>query len=302
MTYYISKTKGDPIAINKHDGNSIIYKLSTEKDNMKVDNMYQYVDQEQLRKIAKGLKAYDLSMLEKAVLLNNRPMDERLARVYDEIIRLVGDQKDREIATDYGDFIPYPKRNDILLLLGATGSGKSTSIRLYLIEFKRLYPEVKNIYLFTDNVEEDPVLAGLGIKKIKIDRKLVDNPIKPIELKDSVVIFDDVDSIQDKEILKAITFLKGSCAKQGVSKCGITCIITNHNATENMSTKSAINEAKYIYIYPQGGTTGLNYLLRTKLGLDKEQYMKITQCKSRVVILHKRFPWYVIHSHGLFLL
>jgi hypothetical protein len=300
---YLSKKNGNPIAIYKVDEKRKLIKLSDKKDDdTQVASMYEYIKEKDMTTMLKGLSTKEVIQIERSIQQDTPPTDSRMLEVYDRISKRVNNSKDREMTSMEGDYVPYPKRNDILFLIGATGSGKSTSIKRYLIEFKRIYPEVKKIFLFTDVHQEDPELAGLGIKKIQLDMSIVENPIEPHELANSVCIFDDVDSISDKKILKAIITLKGSVCKQGVSKNGITCVITNHNATEGLSTKNAINECKYLYLYPMGGTTGLNYLLRTKLGLSKEQFMKITQLKSRVVILHKRCPFYVIHSHGIFLL
>lgn len=301
--FYLSNTTGDNICIYKDDGNTKIIKITDKQDNdVKVDNVYDFVKEKDMKRLTKNMNSKDLMLLEKAIRLDIRPLDEYMSQSYDIIKTLMSDKMHKEMTSNRGDYGIYPKRNDIVYLIGSTGSGKSTSIKFYLLEFKKLYPQIKKFYLFTDNIEEDEVLKGLDIKRIKLDDQIHLNPIKPIELKDSVCIFDDIDSIQDKKILNAIIALKNGVCKQGVSKCGITCIMTNHNATDGLSCKSSINEAKFIVLYPQGGSTGLHYLLRTKLGLSKEQYMKITQLNSRVVILHKRYPFYVIHSHGIFLL
>lgn len=302
MSQFLSYKTGKPIAIYKNDDQRKIIRLTEEKEEArKVDNISSMLSDKEMKQITAGLTTRDMINLERAITLENRPVDSILASRYDIIKELINDKRDREISTVEGDYIPYPQRNDIIYLIGATGSGKSTSIRRYLIEFKKAFPEVKKFFLFTDNEVDDPVLDGLGIKKFILNEKIWQNPIKPVELHDSVVIFDDVDSIQDKKIHRAIVDLKASCMKQGVSKNDITCIVTNHDACEGLSTKATITNAKYIYVYSQGGTTGLDYLYK-KLGLTKEQIKKLKSLKSRTTIIHKRFPFYVIHTHGVFLL
>lgn len=301
---YLSRNNGTPIAIYRTThGLRQIIKLDNQVDNTNnITALSDYVNQKELEQMTKHLSSRELIMLERHIIQGNRPLDPRLVDLYDRLKNIIDNKVNKEIVSNEGEYNIYPKRDDILYLIGATGSGKSTSIRKYLLEYMKLYPEVKKIFLFTDIETPDKVFEGLPITKIKLDAQIYQNPIKPEELKNSVVIFDDVDSIQDKKIKNAIVELKGSCMKQGVSKEGITCIVTNHDACEGASTKHAITNARYIFIYPNGGTVGLEYLLKKKIGFSKEEYKKIASLRSRVVIIHKRAPFYVVHSNGVFLL
>jgi hypothetical protein len=304
---YLSWDKDEnarPIAIHK-DGNraKVLYTTKNMGERRSVDNVLDYVKEKTLTSIVKKLTPEMIKYVENGLRTNTTPSHPECAIAYESILSLIGDKPNREIKEETGKFTIYPMRNDILYLIGATGSGKSTSVKNYLIEFRKLYPEVKKIFLFTDNHEPDPALEGLPIKKIKLDMKIVEKPIEPHELKNSVCIFDDVDSISDKKIYNAVTTLKGSVCKQGVSKEGITCIITNHSCTEGLSTKHIIDNSKYIVIYPDSGTSGYEYLFKKKLGFSKEQYDKIMSFRdSHSVWIHKRAPCSVISENGVFLL
>ena len=81
-------------------------------------------------------------------------------------------------------------------------------------QYLKIYPD-KDIYLFSDVLpEHDKVLTQIPkIKRIMLNQNLVTNPIQTHELEHSCTIFDDIDSISDKNIKKAVITLYDAILK-----------------------------------------------------------------------------------------
>ena len=98
-------------------------------------------------------------------------------------------------------FVPFPNtktEREILYITGCSGSGKSTFTRMYLEQYKKKYKS-REIYMFS-SLKEDKSLDAIKPKRFIIDDSLYLDPIKAEDLKDSAVIFDDIDVIGDKKI------------------------------------------------------------------------------------------------------
>ena len=97
---------------------------------------------------------------------------------------------------------PFVKSNH-MYVAGATGSGKSYWIADYL-KLVNKYQKDREIFIFSD-VDYDEAFAPLkNITRITLDASLITEPISPEELENSVCIFDDIDSIQNKALKKTV--------------------------------------------------------------------------------------------------
>ena len=196
------------------------------------------------------------------------------------------------------DGFMYPileqKRANRLYVVGPSMSGKTTYVSNLL---KVNCP--KKLYLFSD-VDQDPLLDKFKPIRIKLDMELVENPIKSSELSNSLVIFDDIDAIQDKKIAKAVFALRDSLLTRGRHD-GVSVICTNHIATAGNETKKILNECTAITIFPKSGIS-YDYLLTRYCALSKPQINKIKSLPSRWVTILKSYPMVVIYSQGTYLL
>ena len=269
----LSLTKGQPIAIIKggENHNDIIY-IDTDTESQPTDNKKKsYYDNE----------THEISIDK----LKNNVMKE--IYIYDD-----------------GKLEPLPDFNNTqrIYISGPTGSGKSYYIRKWLIQYQKVYPNRK-IFLFSDMLQDKALDDFKNLIRVKIDDDLKNKkPIRPEKFKNSIIIFDDIDSIQDPKIYKAVLSLQNAILKTG-RKLGITCIVTNHLMNNGNKTKEIYNECQII-AFPTRGSNfyALNYALKKYLGFDTKQTKHISKLPTRMCTVFKNFPQFVLYEKGIYLL
>ncbi len=186
-------------------------------------------------------------------------------------------------------------------IAGPTGSGKSYQIKKLAEEMRLVYPD-KKIYVISE-VEEDPLLDKIqgGVRRLDIE-ELLENPKEPEFFRDCLLIFDDIDSIEDKDNLKAINAMRDAYLKRG-SKTNTSVIVSSHLISNYKETRVVLNECSTITIFPKSGcTNGIEYVLKRYVGLGKDQIRKIFELPTRSVTIYKRYPMFVVYDHGIYLL
>ena len=195
------------------------------------------------------------------------------------------------VLKDDGKFqhIPNPELNrEVLYICGPSGSGKSYYTKNWILEWKKNHKK-GDVFLISP-FDEDVSLDEIKPKRIILDKSLVDQPITPEDLKDSCIIFDDIDSIGDKEIKKAIFKLLFQCLEIG-RHYNISVIQTNHTLCNGPDTKKVLNEAHHIIFFPNSGSKkSIKYLCENYCGLDKKDIEKIKKCRSRWCCIHRNYP------------
>jgi len=194
------------------------------------------------------------------------------------------------------------KKREVWYIAGASGSGKSYIAKGLAEMYSKQFPDRK-VYLVS-KLEEDDTLDNIkGKKLIRLKpAKLVENPLKDLTLlEDSMVIFDDYDTFLGKE-MKVIQQLIDDIAIMGRHN-NITMLCLTHYLTNYSKTRLLLTEATHIVVYPLStGAHALNYLLKTYLGLEKEEISAIRRGGSRWVMLYKNYPNYAITETEAFLL
>lgn len=301
--------KGKPIAIvkgGKNDGKTI--RLIIDDIDKKPENMIEsnqdpldYLTEDMIRSKKKKLSALDIVKIKHALTRKMRPFEDYLAEIYDSVKDKYQTTKMKEIIINDGEILPYPVSDGTSergYIAGPSGSGKSTCTSKYANLFKKLYPDRK-LYIFSD-VEEDEVLDKLDPIRIKLDEQIYENPIASGELANSIVIFDDIDSIMDKKIKNAVETLRDSLLKRGRHE-NITVVCTSHQITNYKETRVVLGEANYITVFPRSGSTnGIQYVLKKYCGFNSDQIDKIMNLPSRWVSIYKTYPLYVIYNSGVY--
>jgi hypothetical protein len=194
------------------------------------------------------------------------------------------------------------KKREVWYIAGASGSGKSHIARGVAEEYMKQFPD-RDVYLVS-KLEEDDTLDNIkGRKLTRLNpKKLVESPLKDLtRLENSMVIFDDYDTFQGKE-MKVIQQLIDDIAIMGRHN-NITMLCLTHYLTNYSKTRLLLTEATHIVVYPLStGAHALNYLLKTYLGLEKEEIGAIRRGGSRWVMLFKNYPNYAITETEAFLL
>ena len=200
---------------------------------------------------------------------------------------------------------PDPKKREVWYIAGASGSGKSHIAKGIAEQYMKQFPD-RQVYLISKLEADDTLDSMKGRQCVRLKpAKLVETPLKTTEdlkkLSDSLVIFDDYDTFQGKE-QKVIQQLIDDIAIMGRHE-NITMLCLTHYLTNYSKTRLLLTEATHIVVYPLStGAHALNYLLKTYLGLEKEEIGAIRRGGSRWVMLYKNFPNYCVTETEAFLL
>lgn len=245
-----------------------------------------------------------LDKLQQALINKERPNDTDLQNLYDNAILLLGGSKGKEVILNDGAQITpifdTTKERQVFYITGMSGSGKSTYVASLVEIYKKLNPK-NRIYLFS-NKPQDPVLDKFDyVKRIKLDETLVSDPIQLQELKNSLVIFDDIEAIADKKLANEMDRLRDMILQQGRSYKVSFCYVS-HLANNYKQTRTILNECHAITIFPAMCTKySLKYLLDKYFGFGKHDLTKLLALPSRWVTIHKA-PVFVLYEKGGYLL
>lgn len=299
---------GRPLAIIKGglQNGEIIYLYSAEdsKDEEAKAIGYDPVDliqDEYIMNLKKKMTREEFKQLKRS-LLKNDTNDKRIRKLLNDNY-----EKSLKEFNIYGDgrIQPLPDFNESsrVYVAGPTGSGKSWYSRNLLKQYLKVQPESK-IYLFSD-VEKDPVLDELpNLKRIPLNESILDNPFKPEDFLNSICLFDDIDSIENPKVHKAVFNWMNTLLRRGRHE-NISTIVTSHLITDYKNTRIVLNEVSAITFFPRaGGKQGIEYMLKKYVGLDKTQINKIFTLPSRWVTVYKNANpcQYVMYEKGLYLL
>lgn len=209
----------------------------------------------------------------------------------------------KDITFKYGQVQPLPQfkkdQRENIFISGPEGAGKSTWAANYIQVYRKLQPKSK-FFLFSGK-GVDKALDKLKPKRVKLDEKLVENPIQVDEFPEfSIVLFDDVETLSDKKVQEAVESLRDALLERGRSRY-IYVISITHNPTNHKKTKASLMEASTIVLFPRGGDTyHLKNVLKTYCGLSPLETDQISRMSSRWVACYKRYPKYVLHEKGAF--
>ena len=106
---------------------------------------------------------------------------------------------DEVVITD-GKVVPLPNQSIVekIYVSAPSGAGKSTWVGSWISEFKKMFRD-DELFLFS-SVEEDEALDRHDPIRIELGEDLIDDPIEPEELSNSLVVFDDTDTIRSKAV------------------------------------------------------------------------------------------------------
>lgn len=64
-----------------------------------------------------------------------------------------------------------------------------------------------------------------------------------------------------------------------------------------------LSESTHFVLYPQStGLQALTYLLKTYIGMDSKEIVKLKNSGSRWVCIHKNYPMYIITENSAYIL
>jgi hypothetical protein len=170
-----------------------------------------------------------------------------------------------------------------------------------LKEYEKLYKN-NPIYMFSKKRTDISLSDVKKLKRAVIDESLVTHPIAYEFFTDSIVVFDDIDTLNqttkaEKAIRSAVVNIKDDILELGRDR-RIFALISSHLATKGHETKTVLNECHLVIIYPSSGAN-YNYLLNKYLGLDTKQIRRVKNMDSRWVAFVRAYPNIVFSEREL---
>lgn len=289
-----------------HDGKQIYYHDKVIDNKINNGDVYEMLGEDYVRKHKKKMTVTELKKLQKS-LQENESIDDN--EMYNKVHEQLKNKNSKCIKIfDDGVIVATPNMNVSAyekarhqLIAGPTGSGKSYKIAQYLNAILKPNSK-KNIFLFSD-VESDEVLDRFkSLKRIMLNNELIDSPIQPHELENSICIFDDIDSISDKKLKSNVETLLDSLLKRGRHE-GIEIICTSHLLTDYKRTRVILSEVSFITLFCRSGSSNsINYLLSKYVGLSKKQISDIFNLPTRSVTIYTHYPQMVISDKEIYIL
>lgn len=198
---------------------------------------------------------------------------------------------------------------EITYIYGPNRSGKTYYAAKYATLWSELFKDWP-IYLFSRR-EKDKVLDDLpNLSRVDIGRILEEPKLTMVDFEKSLVIFDDIDTIPDKDLCRAVQKLRDDIMETGRQRM-IYVINTSHLGMNWGPTRTVLNEANSYTLFPRKGNYSHNFkILEVKMGINKDMIRKIIdkpdglawQGKWGWITVYKDSPQYVIWENGVMLL
>ena len=271
---------------------------------IKYTDIFDVIDEDVIRRQKKKMNWNEMGTIRNAIQDRQMPSEPKMREIYSNTLRELIDKSKREIyINDEGGIRVLPNQKpERIYAAGPSDSGKSHWCGCYIEEWVKEFPD-RFIFLFSD-VEKDAALDKFkNLKRVKINEELLSKPLKSTDFPNgSLCIFDDIDSIQDEKILKAVETLRDHLLRRARHE-GIYVIVSNHLITDYKKTRIILNEISAFTFFPKSGSThGIVYALKKYCGLNIAQVNKIFSLNSRWVTVYKNYPMYVVYNKGLYLL
>lgn len=173
--------------------------------------------------------------------------------------------------------LPNPKIVEKVLISGISGSGKSTFAANYIKNYLKQHRE-NNFYIIS-SVDNDEVLDRLQPERLDYN-EIAEDGISLDELEDSIVLFDDIGTIQPKSVRKVVEGLRNSLLECGrhvrTAVIAISHLITNHH-----ESRITLNEAQSIVLFPRSNARAIRKYLSEYQNYDKALISRCLNLKSR---------------------
>ena len=219
-----------------------------------------------------------------------------------EPIYLYEDAEKRDLAGD--DLFPsIPKDYDFVLIGGPSGSGKTVWASRYIKAYKKKYPK-RCIYVIS-SINEDNALDRIsGVIRLDLEECFGDDDyeIEPESMQNSLVLFDDVDTLTSKKMRDNVLTFRDFLLEQG-RHFNIHLVNTVHILLNYKATRRLLNESTKVIIFPKSGTAyQIKTFLQTYCGFMKEQITEFFKRdkKSRWKMISKTYPIYVMSQHEVY--
>ena len=252
------------------------------------------------RKTSTGrLRPQHLRELFVALKADKEPDDDSLRELYLEAKEEFEARNRKEFTIGYGLVTPLPdgKRRECPYVCGPSGAGKSTYVSKLIHEMRIADPQTP-LFVFS-RLDKDDIIDIHHPQRVPLS---ADMKITPEDVKQSICLFDDIDTIPDKKTFEVVQKLRDDLLETGRHE-DVTVISTCHMMMNYKKTRVPLNEATSVTFFPGAGSSyHIKRYLKEHAGMEKKMIEKILKLPSRWVTLYRRSPQYIIYEKGCFLL
>ena len=341
--FMLSFERGTPIALALDKKGGVVHTVhitpDSELPDIDVDNPLELIDDIDIKAAKKDMKlgTIDTRILTNAIKLkDSSKLSEGLKRAFDVLESKAHKKLKGEIHFDGKDvssvipLIGNGAYDRSILLVGPSGSGKSYLAKQIIRHDKRKRP----IALYS-KVRDDPSLRdlqnqmipktvasgllrpGSGLVEPIVSTEMVSrlNSI-PIysdddlvclptdsDLENVITLFDDIDAFTGERA----NYLRGY--RDAILEAGrhknITVLSTSHILSNYNKTRTMLNEAEYVVLFPNANRRSADMFLKDRMGMsksDRDHLIRRAGSTGRYMIIRMSCPNLMIHSQGILLI
>lgn len=193
---------------------------------------------------------------------------------------------------------------------GASGCGKSWKVCQMLEQIQSIDPKTK-FFLFSKvsddyakikNMIRIPTSGEEAMEILGMDKKTKERKLKIDDLANSVVIFDDIGTIANKEINASVLLLQNEVLEV-YRHHNITPFFTEHVLAGGLKAQKLINETTHMTLYPNSNWDNVRkYLERQGFGRMLQKRIQDIGKKSRSFTIYKNAPQLILYDKGILII
>ena len=183
-------------------------------------------------------------------------------------------------------------------IMGPSGVGKSTWTGNFLLQYKKKYKK-NRVFVFSPvHDDESFKKPALEAQYVKLDQSLLEDPLDISEFESSCLIFDDIESINERRIQEAVIFFRDVCLETGRHR-NITVLCVSHIILNGAQSKKMLNEGDEVVVFPRSNFNAIKNLYVRYYGFSKDDvnYLKALGQTSRWAMIKRSFPTCIVSSN-----
>lgn len=280
------KTNGNPIAILKGIPKAEKARFVYYKEYL--PNLDDLKD----KSIINDLEPIQLDELKKSLETVTEPETDSLVNIYYKVLNILRDTNKRLVLRGKASLFPLPEegKSERVYICGISGSGKSYFAGEYIKQYLRIHK--KNNFLLTSQIEEDAVLDKLEPDRISPD-ELLEDGVELEEVKDSIWLFDDIFSLENKKDRLDMISIVDNLAETSRHD-NISLVITSHLISTGQTSRRVLNEATKIVLFPRNNKKQIKYFLDKYEFFKKDDIDRILNLNSRWVMINKQSTVHIV--------
>jgi hypothetical protein len=175
---------------------------------------------------------------------------------------------------------------------GMSGCGKSHWTSVYIELYLSKYPN-NSVFIFSKK-NADPCYDKFPqVMRIVLDETFLELGDDSDDLRDALIIFDDIEQIKDDDIKKRVYKIKNAFCETGRSQ-NIFIISITHQSMNYKATRVDNNEMTACVVFPNSSQFHSRKILEKYVGLSNENIDKILNLNTRWCFVNKVIPQCII--------